>query len=355
MVGIQDFLAAIGGVLDAVTQAILAMSYGFAMAPSALAYAVGIAGCLAFGSVVPISFQAETITLAGSMGKDKRERTSIILFGGLTMAIIGVLGLLETIINFAGEDIISAMMAGVGIILSRIALKMVKENVKVGVVSMVVAITTYLLTKDLVYTIVAGVIVSSAAAYFMGIRPEVKKTEKEKFKIVKPTVNFSVIRGALAVVCLTIGGNIAFGGITADIAGTTANADHISIYSGLADFASALFGGAPISVIISATAAAPNAMWSGIILMALMFIILITGLLPKIAKWIPVQAISGTLFVLGAFVTTPENAFYAFSENDGLGTLASGITMVVTAVSDPFFGLVAGIIIKMIGAPLGLA
>ena len=64
---LNDILAALAGCLDATTQAILAMTFGFAMIPSALAYAVGIGGCLAFNSVVPISFQAETITLGGTL------------------------------------------------------------------------------------------------------------------------------------------------------------------------------------------------------------------------------------------------------------------------------------------------
>ena len=67
MISLNDILAALAGCLDATTQAILAMTFGFAMIPSALAYAVGIGGCLAFNSVVPISFQAETITLGGTL------------------------------------------------------------------------------------------------------------------------------------------------------------------------------------------------------------------------------------------------------------------------------------------------
>lgn len=351
---IADILSAVAGCLDATTQAILAMSFGFAMLPSAIAYAIGIGGCLIFNSVVPISFQAETITMAGALGRNVKERVSIIFIGGAAMVLIGAFGLLETFTSFAGEDVICAMMAGVGIFLAKVSMDLVRENVKLGTVSMVVAILVYAITTDLVYTIVIGVVVTSLAAHFLGEHPEIENVNKEGFKPQKMTLNFTVVRGALSVICLTIGGNIAYGGITADIAGATANADHISIYSGLADAVSSFFGGAPVSVIISATAATPNPKTSAVLLMGIMMVLLLTGLLPKIAKYVPVQAIAGTLFVLGVFVTMPENASLAFSGNSPLGTLACGTTLAVTAITDPFFGIVSGILVKVLAGPLGM-
>lgn len=351
---ITDILSAVAGCLDATTQAILAMSFGFAMLPSAIAYAVGIGGCLIFNSVVPISFQAETITMAGALGRNVRERVSIIFIGGIAMLLIGAFGLLETITGFAGDDVICAMMAGVGVFLAKVAMDLVKENVKLGTVSMITAILVYILTTDLVYTIVIGVVVTSIAARFIHGEIEVGEVNKEGFKLQKLTLNFSVVRGALSVICLTIGGNIAYGGITADIAGTTANSDHISMYSGLADAASSIFGGAPVSVIISATAATPNPKTSAVLLMGAMMVLLLTGMLPKIAKYVPVQAIAGTLFVLGVFITMPENAAMAFAGNDALGSLACGTTLAVTAVTDPFFGIVSGILVKLLAGPLGM-
>jgi len=351
---ITDILSAVAGCLDATTQAILAMSFGFAMLPSAIAYAIGIGGCVAFNSVVPISFQAETITMAGALGRNVRERVSIIFLGGVAMVFIGAFGLLENITSLAGDDVICAMMAGVGVFLAKVALDLVKENVKTGTVSMVTAILVYAVTMDLVYTIVCGVVVTSIAARFIDGEIEVGEVNREGFKLQKPTLNFAVVRGALSVICLTIGGNIAYGGITADIAGATANADHISIYSGLADAASSIFGGAPVSVIISATAATPNPKTSAVLLMGIMMVLLLTGLLPKIARYVPVQAIAGTLFVLGVFVTMPENASLAFAGNDALGSLACGTTLAVTATTDPFFGIVAGILVKLLAGPLGM-
>lgn len=350
---LHDILAAIGVVLNGLPQGILAMTYGFATVPTALGFALGMGGAAVFGSVAPISFQAETITLAGKMGKDMRERLSMILFGGLAMAGLGACGLLTVIIDFAGDAIINGMMAGVGLMLAKVAIDMVKANKLVGGISMGSGLLIYLVSTKLgsgnalVYTIVGCVVISSIVGYAMGQRPDAVADEKPfKMKLHKPTFNLRVLRGALALACLTIGANIAFGSITGGIAGAETNIDHLTIYSGLADSVSALFGGAPVEAIISATAAAPHAVISGIIMMGIMFIILITGVLPKIGKFVSSQSIAGFLFVLGAFVTVPANGAIALT---GEGALQGGVTMVVTAFVDPFVGMVSGILLKLIG------
>jgi len=352
---IKDVLAALGTLLNGLPQGLLALSYGFASVPTALGFAIGIVGCVGFGSVVPISFQAETITLAGTMGKDRRERLSMILFAGVAMVVLGACGLLTQIIVLAGDAIVHGMMAGVGIMLARVAVDMVKGNKLVGGVSMGVGLAVYLLAttfktgNELVFTIISCVVVSSIAGHVGGQRPDEAKAEQiGRFKLQKPTFNLRVFRGALALMCLTVGGNIAFGNITGSIAGVNANIDHLTIYSGLADAVSALFGGGPVEAIISATASAPHAIFAAVLMMALMAVILFSGLLPKIGKYIPSQSIAGFLFVLGALVTVPGDGAAAFSGTDG-SPLVGGVTMVITAIVDPFVGMLAGILLRLLG------
>ena len=69
---LNDILAALGVVLNGIPQALLAASYGFASVPTSLGFIVGAVACLFYGSAIPISFQAETIALAGMLGKDVR-------------------------------------------------------------------------------------------------------------------------------------------------------------------------------------------------------------------------------------------------------------------------------------------
>ena len=356
---LQDILAAIGVVLNGIPQGLLALSMGFASVPTALGFGVGVIGCLLLGSVAPISFQAETIVLAGTMGKNMRERLSMVFFAGVTMAALGACGLLTAIVNFAGETVLNAMMAGVGLVLTKLALGMMKENKLVGITSVVTAVLVYFfLGQNLVYTIVISLVVSSAAAKLAGqdIGGGVGTAEKMgRLKLEKPIFNLSVLRGALALACLTVGANIAFGSITGGIAGASQNVDHLTIYSGLADAVSALFGGAPVEAIISATAGAPHPVTAGVLMMGIMAVILFCGLLPKIGKYVPSQSIAGFLLILGAVVTVPGNAAAAFAGTGAGDTIVAGVTMGVTAFTDPFFGMLAGTALKLlVGAGLGL-
>ena len=356
---LQDILAAIGVVLNGIPQGLLALSMGFASVPTALGFGVGVIGCLLLGSVAPISFQAETIVLAGTMGKNMRERLSMVFFAGVTMAALGACGLLTAIVNFAGETVLNAMMAGVGLVLTKLALGMMKENKLVGITSVVTAVLVYFfLGQNLVYTIVISLVVSSAAAKLAGqdIGGSVGTAEKMgRLKLEKPIFNLSVLRGALALACLTVGANIAFGSITGGIAGASQNVDHLTISSGLADAVSALFGGAPVEAIISATAGAPHPVTAGVLMMGIMAVILFCGLLPKIGKYVPSQSIAGFLLILGAVVTVPGNAAAAFAGTGAGDTIVAGVTMGVTAFTDPFFGMLAGTALKLLfGAGLGL-
>ncbi len=351
---ISDILAALGVVMNGIPQGLLALSYGFASIPTGVGFVIGAVACMALGSVVPISFQAETIALAGTLGKDIRERLSMILYAGLMMVALGLTGTLNFIVNLAGDTVINAMMAGVGIMLAKIGLDGMKKNKLVTIVSIVTAVLVYFfLGRDLVLTIVVSVIISSIVSKIAkqdiggGIVDKVTK-----LKLVKPTFNMNILRGALALACLTIGANIAFGSITASMTGGqyTANIDHLTIYSGLADAVSALFGGGPVEAIISATAAAPQPVIAGVIMMVIMAAILFLRLLPKIGKFVPAESINGFLFILGAVVTVPTNATIAFGGDIPGNAIVAGVTLVMTAGTDPFFGLVSGTLLRYLFA-----
>ena len=70
---LTDLLAIIGVVLNGLPQGLLALTFGFASVPTALAFFVGAVGNTITQSVAPISFQAETITYAGTAGKDRSD------------------------------------------------------------------------------------------------------------------------------------------------------------------------------------------------------------------------------------------------------------------------------------------
>lgn len=345
----QDLLAALAVVVNGLPQGLLALTFGFAVFPTALAFIVGPIGMLLFNQVAPISFQAESIVLAGKMGRDRNERLNIVFFTGIVMAIVGGLGLLEPTIDLIGPSILNGMMAGVGIILAKTGIEMTKEDKLAGGISLITAIFTYFITDNLVYTIVVSVFASSIIWVFQKkqageLSQEEVNLEYEKLIPLKLKLNGKVIRSVLGLVTLQIGGNIAYSSITGSLANTPVNIDAITLYSGIGDAVSAFFGGGPVEAIISGTAVAPNPLISGVIMMLIMAGILLIKLLPKVAKYVPNQSIAGFLFVLGAVVVFPTNI--------GLGLegtpIVGGVTTIVTSVTDPFIGMVAGIFVRFL-------
>lgn len=358
---VQDFLVAMGVVINAIPGGLYALSFGFASVPTAAGFVVGAVGCALLGIVAPISFQAETLTLVGTMGKNIQERLSMIFLEGVILLAVGLLGFFKAIVGFIGPTITNGMMAGVGIILAKAAMDMTTRNPLVGGSSILAALIAYYVTPNpadkLVYSIVACVVLSSAIGVLTKKGPVLNlDMSREKFIFQKLIFNKRVIRGALGLSALNVGANIAFGNITAQtLAKTEINLDHLTIVSSIADMVSSLFGGAPVQAIISATGAAPHPLASGVLMMVVMAAILGAGLLVKIGKYVPGESIAGFLLVLGAIVTVPINAELALQS--GIGTpegIVGGVTMTVTAVTDPFLGMLSGLIVKYLMGMFGM-
>jgi xanthine/uracil permease len=356
MLEIKDILSILGNVINGLSGMIMGLSFGFLSAPTALGYCAGIIGMLAFKTVIPINIQGETIVLAGTVGKNFRERISIVFFSGVIMVALGALGLLQRIVDFAGPSIISAMEAGVGIIVIRVAIDLIKANKKTGMVSLITAFLVYFISKDLNWTLISSMLASIIFFLLQNKGPMEEVQEDGKFKFFKPVTNLNVIRGALALTCLSIGTNIAYSGIVAGMAKVdNPNVDGLTIYSGAADILTGLFGGTPVEITLSSTAAAPHPIAAGILLMIAMALILFARLVPKMARYIPSASISGFLFVLGSMVSVPLSASASFNGADTANTLAAGATMAVTALVDPFIGLIAGLLIRSLSILFGIA
>lgn len=363
-----DLLAALAVVVNGIPQGLLALSFGFAAFPTSIAFIIGAVASLFLSSVATISFQAETITLAGKMGKNIKERLSLIFWGGLFLLIPSVLGLNEKIVTFIGPVVVASMMAGVGIMLAYVSIDIFNSERISGAVSVVVALAVWFMTKDLAKTIIVSVFVSTIV---YNILKKLGKVEEKNLVLDASRERFtlgniewkiwkhpSLIVSGLAIACLNIGANISFGKITGSIAGVNTNIDHLAIYSSIADMCSSFFGGAPVESIISGTASASNPVRSSVIMMLIMAGILLFKLLPTIGKYVHSASIAGFLFVLGTFVTFATNIFGAiasvpapvFQGPFGFSPwgMVIGATVLVSAKWNPFFGLLAGVGIKLI-------
>ena len=369
-------LAVVAVIINGVPQLLYAQARGFALKPAGFAYLVGAFGNLLTGSVTPISGQAETITVA-SVKKDLRNNVSSILLAALLMIVLGLCGGVTKIADFAGTAVVTGMMSGVGLILAGVAWDMYGQERRITLVSVISAIAAYILFRNspnrLVWTIFISVVVSTADFLFLQKRRVDLSTVVEEgreamesstewrfwkkaywadFKLIKPRLNLTVVLGALSLIMLNIGANISFGGITASIAGTTQNFDHLSIINSLADIPSALFGGPPIEAIISGTAGAPWPVLCGVVFMLATGILLLLGLVGRLGKYLPAQSISGFLFIIGLIVTfVPNLSTVAQSDGSMSGYVALGVT---AWSKNPFLGMVAGILVRYFGAYVGL-
>lgn len=361
----QDILIAVLSLLDVISGAVLALSFGFLLLPSAAGFIVGGIGALLTGSVTPISFQQENLALAWNLSKDMRKRVSMVLGAALITGLLGIFGLPQIIVDSVGKEIFLGMLVGVGLYLTKVGYDLAKEDWMIGLPCLVVAVIVQLWTNNLVWAVTAsvplGVLIKALKDRLSGEETEtvaVPKYEswwdgvKKEFTAFRPTLGRDVVIGMLALSTLTLGGNIAYTAVNLSMA-PSANQTYnqVSVISGVADFASTLFGGAPMEVIVSATAAAPHPVASGMLLMFGAALILLTGLVFRVAKYVPLSAMGGYLVVIGAILVVPFNAIDAFAAGN---PVVVAITMGTTVATNPFFGLVAGLLTKLIMGALGV-
>ncbi|MDR1636851.1 MAG: hypothetical protein LBR93_05890 [Treponema sp.] len=358
-------------VVNGATQLFYAQSLGYKLKPTGLAYFVGAIGNLLTGSVVPISGQAETITMSGLI-KNLNVRVAALLIASAVGIFLGVTGLLSRIVEFSGTTVISGMMAGVGLILASVGVSLARQEIRTGVISILSAVAVWILSHDVVYTIAASVFLSSLdycllqkrrvsledVAKEAGIEAEStnwKFWTKEywaDFKLIRPRFTLGAVMGGLGFICLNIGSNISFGNITASIAGVEPKLNALSCINSLADIPSVLLGGMPIEAIISGTAGAPWPVAAGVAMMAVSGALLLTGLMTKIGRYVPSQSIAGFLLIIGFSLTlVPNLNAVAASESPLEGIVAASVTMLT---NNAFIGMVAGVIVKITGNLFGL-
>ncbi|MCL2362919.1 MAG: xanthine/uracil permease [Defluviitaleaceae bacterium] len=388
--------------INGLTMLAWAAAQGYKMKPTAFAFIVGAVGNWITGSVTPISGQSSILTVSHFM-KNVNERIAALLIAVVVMVPLGLTGSISRIADFAGQPVLWGMMAGVGLMVMGISFDMLNQARRTGIIAFVSALATHAVftyfdfspevtRHALVYVIAVSVTLATIDFAFIqkdpetgkrGRRVNIMKMAKDsgyegdmeqsenpkfwtkeywaEFKIMKPKFTINAIYFALAFICLNIGTNLAFGGITAGFTSPPGyppaipqNMDHLTVINSLADIPSVLFGGAPVGAIISATAASPWPIAAGVIMMVLCAVLLLLGLMIKAVKYVPIQAIAGFLFIIGFFSTFVPQLRNVFLMDGGnptpLYTAQAATAMGITALTkNPFLGLVAGILVRYIG------
>ena len=86
--------------------------------------------------------------------------------------------------------------------------------------------------------------------------------------------------------------------------------------------------------------------------MLVMGILILLGLIGRLGKYLPAQSISGFLLVIGIVMTfAPNLTAVTASENSMSGYIALGVT---AWSKNPFLGMVAGVLVRYLGAYVGL-
>ncbi|OGG10312.1 hypothetical protein A2154_02635 [Candidatus Gottesmanbacteria bacterium RBG_16_43_7] len=361
----QDIWVAILTNLDVMSGLVLAGYLGYKIFPSALGFLIGAIGMLLTGTYTPVSFQQEAMVLAQRLATELRPRVTMILGGAVLTGIIGLLGLPQRVVDGIGQEIFVAMLAGVGLLLSWVALKLAKIDWRIGVPSLVSALIVQYLTNDLIWTITVSVPLGILIQWWL-VRTgrsqyEAKSVEnrtwrqevQDEFRAIRPVFSRKVVFGILSVTSLTLGANWAYPAVNSMLTqgGLEPHYNQVTVISAISDFGSSLFGGPSMEVIVSATAAAPNPVTSGVIMSLIAFVVIISGLGIKLARYIPTAAMSGYLAAIGWWLVFIPSAQQAIVTGHWFVTLVTGL---VTLFFYPFWGLIAGVGVKFLLGVMGV-
>lgn len=358
---IESVIAAAGMCADGVAEGMYAARHKFSAKAASIGYAIGAVLAFFFQSVTPITFTVESITVATRTATERPQILYIVALSAIPSILLGVTGLYSTFVEYLNDAVIGGIIAGVGIILTGVGADYIKAKSFVAGSSTLAGVATYLYTENLVWVIVTSVIVGTLVHRYVPEKFKLKKgdeknnkennkgnnkedkneDEQDSFGLIKfkwkDIVSKPVLLGAFSVFALRTGAVISYSTVNADIAGQQPALDGVTLMAGLGSLASALLGGPPIETTPAPMAAAPEPVISTVLFMVLMAFITYFGFVKKAGTIIPLEAISGFLVVLGILVIMPEQ-LPSVAENP----LAGGTALAVTALSNPFYGILAG-------------
>lgn len=361
---IEAIIAALGMCADGVAEGMYAIRHKFSARAAGLGYAIGAALTWFYGAVTPITFTVESITVATRTAQSRPQIMHIVALSAIPSIILGLFGLYSTFIELLDEAVIGGIIAGVGIILTGVGASYIKEKPYIAGFSTAGGAAAYLLTENLVWVIVMSVILGTLAGKYIparfkkdegeedgekgsGNEEEVDEEEIDRLELIKlksrDWISRPVLIGAFSIFALRTGAVVSYDTVNSNLAGIEPHLDGVTLMAGLGSLASALMGGGPVETTPAPMADTPDPVFSTALFMALMAGITLFGLVKRVGDYVPLQAIAGFLIVLGIFVILPQQLPQVV-ENPLPGAAA----LAVTALSNPFYGILAGEAVALI-------
>jgi adenine/guanine/hypoxanthine permease len=351
---IEAIIAAFGMCADGVAEGMYAIRHRFSARAAGFGYAIGAALTWFYGAVTPITFTVESITVATRTAQSRPQIMYIVILSAIPSIILGLSGLYSSFIEVLDEAVIGGIIAGVGIILTEVGVGYVEEKPHTAGLSTAGGVVAYLLTENLVWVIVASVILGTLAERYAPERFRKENGGEEndeeegdgegggdrfgRIKLnPKEWLSRPVLIGAFSLFALRTGAVVSYDTVNSNLAGVEPHLDGVTLMAGLGSLASALMGGGPIETTPAPMAATPDPVFSTALFMALMAAITLFGLVRRVGEYVPLQAIAGFLIVLGIFVILPQQLPQVV-ENPLPGAAA----LAITAFSNPFYGILAG-------------
>lgn len=362
-------IAALGMTTDGLAEGLYAIRHRFSARAASLAYAIGAILGWFYQVVTPVTFTVESVVVATQSTKRAPQIFYVVVLSTLPSIVLGLFGWYSAFIEWLDPSVVAGVIAGVGIILTKVALGYIRDWPVVAVPAILAAVLAFTLTENLVLVILVSVVIGTAARYVVparfrhrgtgrsdddvevdgedpGDRPRrfggrpIRVIAVRWSEVVAPPV----LVGAFSLFALRTGALVSYDSVNSDLALQDPQLDAVTVMAGVGSLVSGLLGGPPMETTPAPMAATSHPVLSTVLFMALMAVFTYVGLVGRLGRYVPLQSIAGFLLILGIPVILPENVS-SVAETP----LAGGTALAVTALTNPFYGLLAGQLIVLLG------
>lgn len=376
---LESVIAALGMCADGVAEGLYGVRHRFSARAAGIGFVIGAFLVWWYQLVTPTNFTVESITIATRSSQRRPQILYIVALSAIPSIVLGLFGWYSTFVRFLNPSVVAGIIVGVGVILTKVGIEYLGERPITTSTSILAGVIAYALSSDLVPVIIASVIIGSVVDRFLPARlrrwnnaaseeeaaaqdEEATDTNQErppageddppeeqepKFGLIlfhwRDILSRPVLFGAFSVFALRTGTVVSYTTVNAEIARRTPHLDGATVAAGVGSLVSALFGGPPLETTPASMAASPMPVFSTVLFMALMALICFFGLVGRLGRYLPLQAVAGFLVVLGLLITIPDNLPQA-----AMQPVAGGTAIAVTALTNPFYGILAGEVVALL-------